>query len=66
MVHGQTFRLADTGKYLQPHEYTMNGSQAVFNEDPTREIENSFEKMSKSKFNGLQPQVSHDMKIFEY
>lgn len=58
MVHGQTFRLAETGKYLKPNEVKLEGTKPIYIENPEKEIQTSFEKMSKSKFNGLQPQVS--------
>lgn len=55
MVHGKTFVDSKTGKFLKPHEYTADGNgNAIVNE--TGEIAGiSYEKMSKSKYNGADP-----------
>lgn len=49
-MHGKTYRLKDSGRYLKPEEV----SSKEFTED---ELDVSWEKMSKSKFNGVDPEV---------
>ncbi len=52
MVQGQTYRLRDSGRYLTPEE------QGRLREgDCTEDVEISWEKMSKSKYNGVDPEV---------
>lgn len=55
MVHGKTFVNPKNGKFLKPNEYTPTTSgDAIINE--TGEIASiSYEKMSKSKYNGADP-----------
>ena len=50
MVHGKTHRLKESGRYLKPEEVESN----QFSED---QVDMSWEKMSKSKFNGVEPEV---------
>lgn len=51
MVQGKTFRERHTGRYLTPKE------QSVV-EEGSEEVEVTWEKMSKSKYNGVEPNVS--------
>lgn len=62
MVHGKTFRNSQTGRYIHPSKATQIQS------DPTsppqyvevgtnQRLEVTWEKMSKSKYNGIDPQV---------
>lgn len=55
MVHGKTFVNPDTGKFLMPNEYQITDSgDAIIK--ATGEIASiSYEKMSKSKYNGADP-----------
>lgn len=51
MVQGKTYRLQGSGQYLKPEEQV-----GVREGDPGIEV--SWEKMSKSKYNGVDPEVS--------
>ncbi len=53
MVQGQTYRLKDSGQYLKPEE-----QEKLMDGEPTAEVEITWEKMSKSKYNGVDPEVS--------
>ena len=58
MVHGPTIRSSVTGKYLQPHEYsTLESGGPVVELATGAPTSLSFEKMSKSKYNGVDPTV---------
>ena len=48
MVQGKTYRLRSSGQYLRPGE--REGREKG-------EVEESWEKMSKSKYNGVDPEV---------
>ena len=50
MVQGKTHRLKESGRYLKPEEIESN----QFSED---QVDVSWEKMSKSKYNGVEPEV---------
>ena len=50
MVQGKTHRLKESGRYLKPEEVESN----QFSED---QVDISWEKMSKSKYNGVEPEV---------
>ena len=52
MVQGKTYRVRGSGRYLQPEE-----QKRVREEGDHNEIEISWEKMSKSKYNGVDPEV---------
>uniref|UniRef100_A0A665V8N0 leucine--tRNA ligase n=1 Tax=Echeneis naucrates TaxID=173247 RepID=A0A665V8N0_ECHNA len=57
LIKGQTFKLADSGQYLKRDEIDFTGTQGI----PVLavgggRIEVTWEKMSKSKHNGLDPQ----------
>lgn len=56
MVHGKTFIDPDTGKFLKPDEYEIidNGNSAIVKSSGVK-ANISFEKMSKSKYNGVEP-----------
>jgi leucyl-tRNA synthetase len=54
MVHGKTFSDPNTGKFLLPHEVDLSGEQPSIK--ATGKSPNvSWEKMSKSKHNGVDP-----------
>lgn len=54
MVQGRTYRVRGSGRYLQPEELERLGTEGV-----DGDIEVSWEKMSKSKYNGVDPEVCH-------
>ncbi|XP_041798180.1 probable leucine--tRNA ligase, mitochondrial [Chelmon rostratus] len=54
LIKGQTFKLADSGQYLKREEIDFTGKEPVA--CGGGEIEVTWEKMSKSKHNGLDPQ----------
>lgn len=54
LIKGQTFRLADSGQYLKREEIDFTGKEPVALSGGSVEV--TFEKMSKSKHNGLDPQ----------
>lgn len=57
MVHGKTFSDPDTGRFLLPGELHVDGDVVVVNS--TGKTPNvTFEKMSKSKHNGVDPSVA--------
>lgn len=55
MVHGKTFVNPHTGKFLKPDEYiiTENGDAIIKETSEVASV--SYEKMSKSKYNGADP-----------
>jgi leucyl-tRNA synthetase len=59
MVHGKTFRCSLTGKYLKESDIVWIADEAVPRVKTTgKRVQMSFEKMSKSKYNGVDPKVS--------
>ena len=54
MVQGKTYRLRSSGRYLRPEE--REEREMVGDEDDD-EVKVSWEKMSKSKYNGVDPEV---------
>uniref|UniRef100_A0A672GAN6 leucine--tRNA ligase n=1 Tax=Salarias fasciatus TaxID=181472 RepID=A0A672GAN6_SALFA len=54
LIKGQTFRLAESGQYLKREEIDFTGKQPVALGGGRVEV--TWEKMSKSKHNGLDPQ----------
>ena len=54
MVQGKTHRLKESGRYLKPEEVESN----QFSED---QVDVSWEKMSKSKLNGVEPEVRRSL-----
>lgn len=48
MVQGKTYRTLSSGRYLKPEE---------INNHPKHDLEVKWEKMSKSKYNGIDPEV---------
>lgn len=56
LVEGKTFRCPDTGRYLKPAEleYKATNSNPVIKENGKAPVD-SWEKMSKSKYNGVDP-----------
>ncbi|KAM9308221.1 leucine--tRNA ligase, mitochondrial [Gastrophryne carolinensis] len=55
LIKGQTFRLASSGKYLQRNEVDFNGNEPV-HADTRETLQITWEKMSKSKHNGVDPE----------
>ena len=59
MVMGRSYRLKGTGKYLKPEEVDLSGPKPV--ELATgKPLAVGWEKMSKSKFNGVEPETVWD------
>ncbi|MED6282959.1 putative leucine--tRNA ligase, mitochondrial, partial [Characodon lateralis] len=54
LIKGQTFKLADSGQYLKRDQIDFTGKEPVALSGGGVEV--TFEKMSKSKHNGLDPQ----------
>ncbi|CAG00022.1 unnamed protein product, partial [Tetraodon nigroviridis] len=54
LIKGQTFKRADSGQYLKREEIDFTGKEPVARDGGRVEV--TFEKMSKSKHNGLDPQ----------
>ncbi|KAM9309008.1 leucine--tRNA ligase, mitochondrial isoform 2-T2 [Pholidichthys leucotaenia] len=54
LIKGQTFKLADSGQYLKKEEIDFTDKEPVALSGGRVEV--TFEKMSKSKHNGLDPQ----------
>lgn len=54
MVHGRTFIDPDTGEYVRNDHVQVSGSTAR-HKDTGKTLEIVFEKMSKSKYNGVSP-----------
>ncbi|KAH3662011.1 hypothetical protein OGAPHI_006192 [Ogataea philodendri] len=55
MVHGKTFSDPQTGKFLKPDEYEVGPENNVLVKETGEKALVSFEKMSKSKYNGADP-----------
>ncbi|KAL4657415.1 putative leucine-tRNA ligase, mitochondrial isoform X1 [Arapaima gigas] len=55
LIKGQTFHLADSGQYLSRSEVDFSGAEPV-QVGSGRSVKVTWEKMSKSKHNGLEPQ----------
>lgn len=55
MVHGKTFSDPDTGRFLKPEEIVLDESGNARIKDSNKEATVSWEKMSKSKYNGVDP-----------
>lgn len=55
MVNGQSYRVKATGKYISVDEVDFSGKQPV-EKQTGEELISEFEKMSKSKYNGVDPQ----------
>eukprot|EP01137_Pigoraptor_chileana_P021390 Opistho-2@85008 len=55
MVHGRTFKSSVSGRYLKPHEVDTTGAEPVETETG-KAVQIVWEKMSKSKYNGVDPQ----------
>ncbi|KAM4632695.1 leucine--tRNA ligase, mitochondrial [Polymixia lowei] len=54
LIKGQTFKLAESGQYVKREDVVFTGVEPVTLSG--RRLEVTFEKMSKSKHNGLDPQ----------
>ncbi len=57
MVHGRTFTHPTTGRFLRPTEVD-SGSHPPKLIDGGQPVNISYEKMSKSKYNGLDPEIA--------
>lgn len=55
LIKGQTFRVAETGQYLKKDEIDFTGLEPVHKVTRSR-LQVTWEKMSKSKHNGVDPQ----------
>ncbi|XP_057195857.1 probable leucine--tRNA ligase, mitochondrial [Triplophysa rosa] len=55
LIKGQTFRVAETGQYLKKDDIDVTGPEPVQRTTGSR-LQVTWEKMSKSKLNGLDPQ----------
>ncbi|KAH7125593.1 hypothetical protein B0J11DRAFT_528786 [Dendryphion nanum] len=56
MVHGQTYSDPHTGRFLRPEEVDVSDPSAPIIKASGETPNVSFEKMSKSKYNGVDPQ----------
>ena len=56
MVQGKTYCAMGSGRYLQPEEVEVCGGVAV-DKATGEKVKESWEKMSKSKHNGVDPEV---------
>lgn len=54
MVHGKTYIEPDTGRFLKPWEVEFIGGEPLIKSTQTKPLI-SYEKMSKSKYNGADP-----------
>ena len=55
MVHGKTFRDPESGQFLKPEELDLQNPSQPLIKRTGKEPVISFEKMSKSKYNGVDP-----------
>ena len=55
MVHGRTFTDSATGRFLKPHEVKMSDTGVAVVSATGEPTAVSYEKMSKSKYNGVDP-----------
>lgn len=56
MVKGETYRIRANGRYVQPDEVVQRDGK-FYHKQSGEIVDKDFEKMSKSKFNGVDPQV---------
>ncbi|KAK1172279.1 putative leucine--tRNA ligase, mitochondrial [Acipenser oxyrinchus oxyrinchus] len=55
LIKGQTFRLAESGQFLKREEIDFSGTEPV-HADSKKALQMTWEKMSKSKHNGIDPE----------
>uniref|UniRef100_A0A8B9HFT7 leucine--tRNA ligase n=1 Tax=Astyanax mexicanus TaxID=7994 RepID=A0A8B9HFT7_ASTMX len=55
LIKGQTFRVSESGQYLKKEDIDFTGPEPV-QKDSGKQLQVTWEKMSKSKHNGLDPQ----------
>lgn len=61
MVHGKTYSHPDTGRFLLPHELSLDADGNTIIRDSGQEPAVTWEKMSKSKHNGVNPATVIDL-----
>ncbi|XP_057371482.1 leucine--tRNA ligase, mitochondrial-like [Daphnia carinata] len=59
MVMGRSYRVKGSGKYLKPEEVDFTGEKPV-EKSTKKPLAVTWEKMSKSKFNGVEPECVWD------
>lgn len=55
MVHGKTYKDPDTGRFLKPDEVILDNPGNPIVKESGKTASLSYEKMSKSKYNGVDP-----------
>jgi leucyl-tRNA synthetase len=55
MVHGETFKHPETDRYYKPHEIEKLADGTTVDKEDRTVLKRVFEKMSKSKYNGVDP-----------
>ena len=55
MVHGKTFKVPDTGKFVREEEVLNSDTDKPIEKSSGKQLVVSWEKMSKSKYNGVDP-----------
>ncbi|CAG8481214.1 21382_t:CDS:10 [Rhizophagus irregularis] len=58
MVHAKTFKDPLTGRFLKPEEVDLSNPNEPIQKSTRLAPEISFEKMSKSKYNGIDPEIT--------
>lgn len=55
MVHGKTYKDPESGRFLKPEEVDLTQAQSPIVKETGKLASVSYEKMSKSKYNGVDP-----------
>lgn len=55
MVHGKTYKDPETGRFLKPNDVVIKNANTAIIKNTGKAASCSYEKMSKSKFNGVDP-----------
>lgn len=58
MVHGKTFKNSVSGRYLKEEEVIVKDDHLAFDKTTSEQVEITYEKMSKSKYNGVDPKLA--------